>query len=194
MASDNDTLELLRRWTGGDVQARDQLVGQVYDELRALARRALAREQHAQTLEPTALVHELYMRLLGQTPVEIRDRGHFFAVAATVMRHILVDHARARQARRRGGDLRQVELNEALPCAALDIEVLAIDQALGRLEAVDARKARVVEMRFFGGLTEHEIAELLGVGRATVERDWAFAKSWLQVQMESTPAPPLTQV
>jgi RNA polymerase sigma factor (TIGR02999 family) len=142
-------------------------------------------------MQPTALVHELYVRLLGQSQVDIHDRGHFFAIAATVMRHILVDHARAKQAQRRGGGAIQVELNEKAGFTQPDIDLLAIDQALAKLEALDARKARVVEMKFFGGLTEHEIADVLGVGRATVERDWAFAKSWLQIQMETHRPPSL---
>jgi RNA polymerase sigma factor (TIGR02999 family) len=185
MSSPDDTKELLERWSGGDPQARDQLMGQVYDELKVLARRALSREQRAITMQPTALVHELYVRLLGQSQVDIHDRGHFFAIAATVMRHILVDHARAKQAQRRGGGAIQVELNEQAGFTQPDIDLLAVDQALAKLEALDPRKARVVEMKFFGGLTEHEIADVLGVGRATVERDWAFAKSWLQIQMET---------
>jgi RNA polymerase sigma factor (TIGR02999 family) len=160
-------------------------MGQVYDELKVLARRALSREQRAITMQPTALVHELYVRLLGQSQVDIHDRGHFFAIAATVMRHILVDHARAKQAQRRGGGAIQVELNEQAGFTQPDIDLLAVDQALAKLEALDPRKSRVVEMKFFGGLTEHEIADVLGVGRATVERDWAFAKSWLQIQMET---------
>jgi RNA polymerase sigma factor (TIGR02999 family) len=185
MSSPDDTKELLERWSGGDPQARDQLMGQVYDELKVLARRALSREQRAITMQPTALVHELYVRLLGQSQVDIHDRGHFFAIAATVMRHILVDHARAKQAQRRGGGAIQVELNEQAGFTQPDIDLLAVDQALAKLEALDPRKSRVVEMKFFGGLTEHEIADVLGVGRATVERDWAFAKSWLQIQMET---------
>jgi len=185
MSSPDDTKELLERWSGGDAQARDQLMGQVYDELKVLARRALSREQRAITMQPTALVHELYVRLLGQSQVDIHDRGHFFAIAATVMRHILVDHARAKQAQRRGGGAIQVELNDQAGFTQPDIDLLAVDQALAKLEALDPRKARVVEMKFFGGLTEHEIADVLGVGRATVERDWAFAKSWLQIQMET---------
>ncbi|WP_321476559.1 ECF-type sigma factor [uncultured Paludibaculum sp.] len=182
---------MLRRWSDGDLSARDKLMSQVYDELRVLARRALSREQNANTLQPTALVHELYVRLIGQSAMDIRDRGHFFAVAATVMRHILVDHARARHAQRRGGGAIQVELKDAIASTNPDMDILAIDQALARLEALDARKARVVEMKFFAGLTEHEIAGVLNVGRATVERDWAFAKSWLQIQMESTRQDPL---
>lgn len=187
----DDTVQLLRRWSDGDLSARDVLMSQVYDELRALARRALSREQNANTLQPTALVHELYVRLIGQSAVDIRDRGHFFAVSATVMRHILVDHARARQAQRRGGGAIQVEMKDAIASTNPDMDILAIDQALARLEALDARKARVVEMKFFAGLTEHEIAGILNVGRATVERDWAFAKSWLQIQMESHRSDPL---
>jgi len=181
----DDTNELLKRWNGGDGTARDQLMSQVYDELRVLARRALARESQEITLQPTALVHELYMRLMGESQGNINDRGHFFAIAATVMRHILVDHARARQAQRRGGGAQKVELHDYSAVTEPDLDILAVDQALKRLEALDERKARVVEMKFFAGLTEHEIAGVLGVGRATVERDWAFAKSWLQIQMES---------
>lgn len=180
------TLELLRRWGQGDAGARDQLIATVYDELRVLAQRALAREQYASTLQPTALVHETYVRLLSQAMPEIRDRGHFFAIAATVMRHILVDRARARLAQRRGGGALQVELKDSSAVVHPDTEVLAIDQALSRLEALDERKCRVVEMKFFAGLSEHEIAKALGVARATVERDWSFAKSWLQVQMEAS--------
>jgi RNA polymerase sigma factor (TIGR02999 family) len=179
-----DTLQLLKRWGEGDAVARDQLIAQVYEELRVIAQRALDREQHAHTLQPTALVHEVYVRLLGQTALAIRDRGHFFAIAASVMRHILVDHARARLAQRRGGGVIQVELKDSSAAVHPDPDVLAIDQALTRLEAIDQRKCRVVEMKFFAGLTEHEIADALGIARATVERDWTFAKSWLQVQME----------
>lgn len=185
MEAKAETLELLRRWGQGDVAARDQLVSHVYEELRFIAQRALAREQNAHTLQPTALVHEVYVRLLGQSAIEIRDRGHFFAIAASVMRHILVDHARARLAQRRGGGAIQVELKDSSAAVHPDPDVLAIDQALTRLEAIDERKCRVVEMKFFAGLTEHEIAAALGVARATVERDWTFAKSWLQVQMDS---------
>lgn len=184
MEAKAETLELIRRWGQGDAAARDLLISQVYEELRILAQRALAREQYADTLQPTALVHEVYVRLLGQSAIEIRDRGHFFAIAASVMRHILVDHARARLAQRRGGGALQVELRDSSAVVHPDPDVLAIDQALTRLEAIDARKARVVEMKFFAGLTEHEIAAALDVARATVERDWSFSKSWLMLQLE----------
>jgi RNA polymerase sigma factor (TIGR02999 family) len=185
-----ETTELLRRWRGGDAEARDRLVERVYDELRALARRALAREAGPRTIEATALVHEAYLRLMGDSQVEIQDRGHFFAVAARVMRNILVDHARARNAQRRGGGARQVELDTDVGGRQPDVDMLALDEALARLEAVDRRKCQVVEMKFFAGLTEQEIAGVLGVGRATVERDWAFARSWLQIQMAPGSAPP----
>jgi RNA polymerase sigma factor (TIGR02999 family) len=185
-----ETTELLRLWRGGDVSARDRLVERVYDELRALARRALARENGPRTIEATALVHEAYLRLLGDSHVEIQDRGHFFAVAARVMRNILVDHARARNAQRRGGGVRPVELADQTGTGGPDIDLLSLDEALARLEAVDRRKCQVVEMKFFAGLTEQEIASVLGVGRATVERDWAFARSWLQMQMAPGQSPP----
>lgn len=179
------TVELLRRWNTGDSSARDILIEQFYDELRILARRALSRERQDHTLQATALVHELYVRLFGQSDIEIKDRGHFFALAATVMRRILVDHARARLAERRGGGAAKTTLRDFSAATHPDTDIIAIDQALHRLEDVDARKARVVELKFFVGLTESEIAEALGVGRATVERDWSFAKSWLQLQLES---------
>jgi RNA polymerase sigma-70 factor (ECF subfamily) len=129
---------------------------------------------------------------MGQREVAIKDRGHFFALAATVMRRILVDHARARLAARRGGGAGKITLRDTAAVTQPDTDLLAIDEALERLESVDTRKARVVEMKFFAGLTESEIAEALGVGRATIERDWAFAKSWLQLQLESPAKPPST--
>jgi RNA polymerase sigma factor (TIGR02999 family) len=185
MDAPDKTVELLRRWNTGDSGARDTLIEQFYDELRVLARRALMRERQDHTLQATALVNELYVRLFGQSEIEIKDRGHFFALAATVMRRILVDHARARLAERRGGGAAKTTLQDHSAATHPDTDIIAIDQALHRLEEVDARKARVVELKFFVGLTETEIGEVLGVGRATVERDWAFAKSWLQLQLES---------
>jgi RNA polymerase sigma factor (TIGR02999 family) len=185
MDAPDKTVELLRRWNTGDSTARDTLIEQFYDELRILARRALMRERQDHTLQATALVHELYVRLFGQSAIEIKDRGHFFALAATVMRRILVDHARARLAERRGGGAAKTTLQDASAATHTDPDIIAIDQALERLEEVDPRKARVVELKFFVGLTESEIADTLGIGRATVERDWCFAKSWLQLQLQS---------
>jgi RNA polymerase sigma factor (TIGR02999 family) len=184
-----DTTQLLRRWSAGDAAARDELIAHVYAELRALARRTL-RGDDAKTLQPTALVHEAYVRLFGQDNVQFESRNQFFALAATVMRSILVDHARARLAARRGGGQLHVTLKESSAATLPDHEILAIDQALERLESLDERKCRVVEMKFFAGYTESEIAGILGIARATVERDWSFARSWLHVQIQSPPASP----
>ncbi|MBE7542116.1 MAG: ECF-type sigma factor [Bryobacteraceae bacterium] len=188
MEPSENTIDLLHRWSSGDPAARDLLFDHVYDELRALARRALRHESPDITLQPTALVHEACIRLLGAGDVDLASRAQFFALAATVMRHILVDHARARLTARRGAGAAHFELGESDAASIPDPDVLAIDQALHRLEALDPRKCRVVEMKFFAGYTEHEIASILGVARATVERDWTFARSWLQLALDS-PSP-----
>ncbi|CAA9312931.1 MAG: Gll4071 protein [uncultured Gemmatimonadetes bacterium] len=163
----------------------DRAFPQVYDELRLLAHRQLDREAEGHTLGTTALVHEAYLRLAGSGGVEWHDRGHFFALAATAMRRILVDHARRRGADKRGGAPRPVPLEDA---AALAIEeragmLVALDEALERLAALDARQARVIECRFFGGLTEEETAQAVGVGLRTVKRDWAKARAWLYQEL-----------
>jgi RNA polymerase sigma factor (TIGR02999 family) len=159
----------------------------VYDELRQLARRYLSRERPGHTLQPTALVHEAYIRLVDQTRVDWQGRTHFFAVGARVMRNLLIDHARARGRAKRGGDWRKITLAEgSTPFKDGDLDLdqlLAVDEALQRLSEVDERQARVVELRFFGGLTVPEVAHVLGVSQRTVEGDWTHSRAWLKREL-----------
>jgi RNA polymerase sigma factor (TIGR02999 family) len=175
---------LLLAWSEGDAAARERLVPLVYQELRRRARSALRHEGPDQTLQPTALVHEAYQRLVEQRRVAWRGRAHFFAVAAGLMRRILVDHARRRRARRRGGGER-IALDVTVPGApGPDLaEVLAVDEALAELAALDPMQARVVELRFFAGLGAEEVAAALGISRSTVQRDWAMARAWLRARL-----------
>lgn len=164
----------------GDANAVDALMPVVYEELRGIARRQLRHERPGHTLSTTALVHEAYVRLVDQTRVEWQDRAHFFAVAARAMRRILVDHARRRTAQKRGGNQQPIPLDEAQ--LAMDAQadlLLSLDEALDRLAAFSERLAQVVELRFFGGMTEEETAEALGLSARTVRRDWVKAKAWL---------------
>lgn len=176
---------LLTAMRQGDSRARDRLIPIVYQELRKIASRYLRRERGSHTLQTTALVHEAYLRMVGGSHAAWQDRTHFFAVAATVMRRILVDHARSRGAGKRGGRQVRVEWKDALAFVEgrLD-EVLAVDEALSRLSRWDARQGQVVELRFFGGLTEAEIADLLGLSLRTVKRDWSLARAWLRAELE----------
>lgn len=170
-------LERVRR---GDTSAVQVLLPQVYDQLRAIAARQLSSERPDHTLQATALVHEAYLKLVRQTQVEWQGRAHFFAVAASAMRRILVDHARTVNADKRGGGSRRVDLAEAEALMQRrDVDVAALDQAMTRLAESEPQAARVVEMRFFGGATEVEIAEVLGVSDRTVRRHWVFARAWL---------------
>jgi RNA polymerase sigma factor (TIGR02999 family) len=172
--------DLLRAWGEGDTKARDDLLPMVYTELRAQAVRYMQRERRDHTLQPTALVHEAYMRLIGQAQVSWQNRAHFFGLAAEMMRRILVDHARKHQAAKRSGAAMKVAWDErAGATPPLDCELLLLDQALGELAERDLRQARVVELRYFGGLSEQEVAEVLAVSRATVTRDWQVARAWL---------------
>ncbi|HEX8362334.1 MAG TPA: ECF-type sigma factor [Longimicrobium sp.] len=173
--------DLLVRAAAGDRAALDGAFPLVYDELRRLARRQLRREAEGHTLSSVALVHEAYLRLVDQTRGQWRDRAHFLAIAATAMRRILVDHARRHHAARRGGGAHRVpfESLDALPAAERAGLLVELDEALSRLAALDERQARVVECRFFGGLTEEETAEALGISLRTARRDWAKARSWL---------------
>jgi RNA polymerase sigma-70 factor (ECF subfamily) len=171
---------LLRAWGHGDLQARDELLPLVYEQLRAQAARYLRRERRDHTLQPTALVHEAYMRLIGQARVSWQNRAHFFGIAAQMMRRILVDHARRHQAAKRSGAAVRVAWGDSAGATPpLDCELLLLDQALAELADRDARQAHVVELRYFGGLSEQEAAEVLTVSRATVTRDWNVARAWL---------------
>ena len=189
MAARNDPspTQLLVAWGGGDSGAFDRLLPIVNAELRRLARRHLARERPGHTLQPTALVNEAYLRLVDVRKLRWESRAHFFAMAARIMRRILVDHARARDSAKRGGDVARVSLNEALAVSvAPDHDLMALDEALTRLEKVHPRKSRVVELRFFGGLSVEESAEALHVSTDTVKRDWRFAKLWLLRELRRT--------
>lgn len=172
---------------GGEPQQADELMGAVYDELRVLARGYLRRERVGHTLEPTGLVHEAYMRLVDQTRVDWQGRSHFFAMGAKMMRRLLVDHARHRDRKKRGGDFEQVTLGDAaMPLFGKELDradVLALDVALARLADLDERQARIVELRFFSGLKVDEVAAYLGVSKRTVEADWTHAKAWLRREL-----------
>jgi RNA polymerase sigma factor (TIGR02999 family) len=178
-----DVTRLLQSWSGGDKQALGDLVPLLYRELRGLAASYIRRERKDHTLQPTALVHEAYLQMVDQTQVESRSRAQFFAIAANLMRQILVHHARKHRAAKRGGG-NKVELDEAAAVVAQPgVDLIALDQALNKLAELDARKAKVVELRFFGGLTEEEIAEVLGVSAVTVRREWRIARAQLQNQL-----------
>jgi len=176
----DDLTRMLIAWRDGDPGALDRLVPLVYDELRRQARLQLRRERAGHTLQPTALVHEAFLRLAGQRRAQWQNREQFFAVAARAMRRVLVDHARARGAAKRGDGRTLIALDEApAPSAPPGVDVLALDRALDRLGEIDPRQARVVELRYFGGLTAPETASALDVSLATVNRDWAMARAWL---------------
>jgi len=178
--SPEEVTGLLAAWSHGDQAALDKLTPLVYEELRRLAHHYMSRERPDHTLQTTALVNEAYLRLAAQKGVHWQNRAHFFAVSAQVMRHILIDHARGHAYAKRGGDLQRVSLDEA---AVMSLEraadLLALDDALNNLAALDPRKSRVVELRYFGGLSVEEIAEVLKLSPITVRREWRSAKAWL---------------
>lgn len=179
--SPGEVTRLLLRWNEGNAEAREQLIALVYRELRQLAGRSLRSERSDHTLQPTALVHEAYQRLIDQHSVRWQNRAHFFAVASALMRRILVDHARKRAAQRRGAGAEKIALSDVeIGQPGLDVELLAVDDALTELAGFDPGQARIVELRFFGGLTEVETAEVVGQSRATVQREWALARAWLR--------------
>jgi RNA polymerase sigma factor (TIGR02999 family) len=179
--------ERLAAWSKGDASAREDVLNAVYSELRMMADRYLQRERPDHTLQPTALVHEAYLRLVGQTRVSWQNRSHFFGVAAQMMRRILVDHARTRNRQKRGGAQPRLALEQVIDqpeCYGPDL--VALDAALSRLAEFDLRKSRVVELRFFGGLSVEETAQVLDVSSQTVQRDWQVAKAWLYQEMLGT--------
>jgi RNA polymerase sigma factor (TIGR02999 family) len=187
--SSGDVTKLLRHWRTGDEKALAELLPLVYNELRRVARAELRRERPDHTLQSTALVHEAYMRLMGSQPPELRNRPHFIAVASRLIRQVLVDYARERGAVKRDGGLRVAAIHmEALPVAD-DAELLALDEALNDLYRTDERQAKIVDMKFFGGLSSPEVSEVLGLSRATVDRDWATARAWLHRQLSRAKPP-----
>lgn len=185
-ATGHAVTELLHAWRAGDTAAWEQLVPLVYAELRQQASSALRREGEGHTLQATALVHEAWLRLDGQHDAHWESRGQFFSVAAQMMRRVLTDHARTRRALKRGGGGVQVTLGDGIPAVASpdDVDVLALDDALARLATIDPRKAQLVELRYFAGLSIPEAATALGISPATVGREWAVARMWLRRELE----------
>lgn len=190
--ADNDQTsritQLLIAWNNGRPDALEDLLPLVYGELRRLAARYLQREPADHTLQPTALVHEAYLRLVDQRQVQWQNRAHFYGIAAKIMRRILVDSARARKADKRGAGWERVSLIEdQTPASAASIDVLALDQALQRLTKFDPQQERIVELRYFGGLTIEEVAEVVGISAASVVREWTIARAWLRGELSKDP-------
>lgn len=186
MQSPDGITQLLVRWGSGDQTALDKLMPLVHSELRRLAGNYLRRERQEHTLQPTALVNEAYLRLVDQRSAKWQNRAHFYGIAAQLMRRILVDHARAKHAEKRGGsDQQRLSITSAQGLStAPDLDVLALHEALEELATIDPQQERIVELKFFGGLSIEETAEVLGVGHATVERDWKMARAWLRRKLE----------
>jgi len=188
--SDCDVTGLLHAWGGGNLAARDELVGVVHQELRRRAAARLRRDQPGHVLQPTALVHEAYLRLIDQRDTDWQNRAHFFALASEMMRRILVDHARRRKMGKRSGGWARVALDEAVAQRdPRDVDLLDLDAALRELASFDPRKSRVVELKFFGGLSLDDSAQAMGISRATVERDWQLARTWLYRRLNPSPDP-----
>jgi RNA polymerase sigma-70 factor, ECF subfamily len=184
----NEITAMLRAWRAGEEQPSDDLIRAVYDQLRRQARRHLRRERRDHTLETAALINEVYVKLVEQRSVNWQDRGHFYALAAELMRRILVDHARAKHRQKRGGSnatlpIEDILGSEHVAATPLDIDLMALDQALDRLARIDRQQVRVVELRYFAGLGIEETAEILEISVATVKRDWSSAKAWLRHEL-----------
>lgn len=185
-----DVTRLLANWQNGDKSALDRLMPLVYDELRRIAARYLRSERSGHTLQTTALVHEAYLKLVNEDHIEWRGRAHFFGVAATLIRNILVDHARTQRAIKRGSGIQKLSLEEAFAVPAnREPDILAVDDALHALSRIDGQQSRIVELRFFGGLTIEETAEVLQISASTVKRDWILAKTWIYRALTETPEP-----
>jgi RNA polymerase sigma factor (TIGR02999 family) len=186
-AGNGDVTRLLADWSNGDRRALDELLPLVYEELRHLANAYLRRERDGHTLQSTALVHEAFLRLVNQRDVHWRGRAHFFGIAAQMIRRILVDHARAQRAAKRGAGAVRLELDDAIAVAhQRDLDLIALDDALGRLAMLDARQSRIVELRFFAGLSVEDTAEVMAISTATVKREWASARAWLFREVADT--------
>jgi RNA polymerase sigma-70 factor (ECF subfamily) len=183
-SSGREVSQLLKDWREGDQSALNKLIPLVYEELRKMAHHQMTRERAGHTLQTTALVHEVYLRLIGAIDVPWRDRAHFFALSAQLMRRVLVDHARARGRAKRGGAINKLSLEESIAIpVGRDTNLVDLDDALNSLAAADARKAQTVELRFFGGFSVEETAKILNVSASTVMSDWKFAKVWLLREM-----------
>lgn len=181
----NEITKLLNDWSGGDQAALDRLMPLVYDELHRLAHQHMRREQRGHILQTSALINEAYLRLIDQPETRWENRSHFFGIAARIMRRVLVDEARKRNSAKRGGDIIQVSLVEAVNASQEQAaSVVALDDALKSLEAIEQRQSEIVELRFFGGLSINETAEVLKVSPGTVMRDWTFARAWLRNEMK----------
>lgn len=177
---------VLKDWSGGNRASADVLFSLVYDELRKIAANYLRKERSGHTLQPTALVNEAYVKLIDISDINWQDRAHFFAVSANVMRHILVDHARAKLSEKRGGGADRIALEDVVSLSSKpDIDLLAVDEALRELAEFDEQQSRIVELRFFGGLTIEETAHVVGISPATVKREWSLAKAWLHRRLKS---------
>jgi RNA polymerase sigma factor (TIGR02999 family) len=180
----HDVTQLLVAWGNGDRAAFDRLMPLVYEELRRLARHYMSRERPGHTLQSTALVNEAYLRLVEQEGMRWENRAHFFGIAARLMRQILVDHAKSRQAAKRGGGQYRLSLSKVDRLTSRpDVDLIALDEALGRLEVLDPQKSRIVELRYFGGLGIEETAEVMGISPAKVKRDWKMARAWLRCEI-----------
>ena len=189
MTDQHEITRLLADWSNGDRQALEKLTPLVYDELRRLAGRYLRNERPGHTLQSTALVHEAYMKLVGQTSVRWQNRAHFFGIAAQMIRRILVDYARGRRAGKRGSGAEKLSLDEAIALpGSPDLDLIALDDALDGLAKMDRRQSRLVELRFFAGLTLEETAEVMQMSIATAKRDWVSAKAWLSREIRRQPA------
>ena len=176
----HEVTDLLIAWSNGDEVAREQLMAVVYQELHRLAHHYMKRESPGHTLQTSALVNEAFLRLVDQRDVKWKNRAHFFGIAAQMMRRILVDYARSRRYAKRGGGVKEISLEEAIVSDERSAEIVALDETLGRLAEIDQRKSQIVELRFFGGLSIEEAAEVLDVSPGTVMRDWTMAKAWLR--------------